>query len=235
MTMSDYDEMERSRRKMNGALLTWLDYAEKALQKKCYAPAHELTYPLISLQTELSELNDALRKLADRAKHPFPPYSPDTMRSEPLLAHAREELGDVIWAYTSLTWAMNWVTDSSENDKNFALRQFWETDFAKLEEQALLSATAKPCKLKTAVPAIYTHLNLVADYVCKRLRAGEERITGFPNSKVNDMLLLTGLALVRIAKSLGTTLERTMQYQLDKMNARESEGKFVVLTSLKTN
>lgn len=208
----------------------WVDYMDKALSKRCYSPAHEITYPLISLQTELNELNNALRKLADRVKNPFPPYDPGSPRAEPLLAHAREELGDVLWAYTALTQSLNWVSDSSSATSR-ELQDFWNAPLEILEEKAVLSTTVAPCKLKTAVPTIYSHLSPIADFVCKRLRSVNVRNSFVPDNMVNEKLLLIGQALVRITKALGTGLERTMHYQLDKMNDRESEGKFVTLTS----
>lgn len=208
----------------------WTEYALKALQKKCYAPAHKYTYPLISLQTELSELNDALRKLADRVKHGVPGSHPE------LVTAARDELGDVIWAYTSLAWVMNWTDEASlqrYNGVTGSLQRFWNTTFDKLEEEAVIASTAVPCKLKTAVPTIYTQLNPIADHLCKMLRSGKDQIEGFPDAKVNEKLIIIGETLVRIAKALGTGLNAVMQSQLDKMQTRENEGKFVVLTSTK--
>jgi hypothetical protein len=204
---------------------TWYQYAQNALKKKCYNAAHEFTYPLISLQTELAELNDALRKLADRMKHA-------TLASElskPLLDAAKDELSDVLWAYSALCWAVNPQMDLEKTPS--PLFEFWHTDFRDLENDARLSATTLPCKFKTAVPAIYTQLNPIADYICKLLRNGAEEVIPFPNKLVNEKLLSIGQALVKITMVLGDHLTLAMYRQLNKMDEREVEGKFVVLTS----
>ena len=221
---------------MPGVIRTWDEYARLALTKKCYAPAHELTYPLISLQTELSELHEALQKVVARVKHPFPGLNPQQCLPQ-VWAHAQEELGDVLWAFTALTWAMNWCHNKGKTELSFSSRElqdFWNVKFAELENAALLDMTVHVCKLKTAVPVIYTQLNLVADRICRSLRMPEAGVEWLPCPAVNSNLLRIGKDLVKITKALNTTLECTMNRQLSKMDDREKAGKFVVLTSIDT-